>query len=47
MKDFWRIMEKDIMSENFSLREWIVYGVVAPMVLIAGCVIAEWISSWM
>lgn len=45
MKEFLRIMEKDIMSENFSLREWIVYGVVAPVVLIAGCVIAEMIGK--
>ena len=41
MKDFWRIMEKDIMSENFLLREWVIYGIVAPMVLVIGCVIGE------
>ena len=43
MKDFLKIMEKDIMSESFSRREWFVYGIVYPVVLLAGCVIAEMI----
>ena len=45
MKDFWRIMEKDIMSENFSLREWVIYGIIAPVVLVIGCVIGEFITK--
>ena len=35
------------MSEGFSKREWVIYGIIAPVVLVIGCVIAEWISSWM
>ena len=34
MKEFLKIMGKDIMSENFSKRECLVYGIVAPMVLV-------------
>ena len=35
------------MTEGFSRKEWVIYGIIAPVVLVIGCVIAEWISSWM
>lgn len=34
MKEFLEIMGKDILSENFSKRELVVYGIVAPVVLV-------------
>ena len=37
MKDFFEIMGKDIMSENFTSREYLVYGIVAPVVLVLVC----------
>ena len=45
MKDFLKMMEKDYMSEGFSKREWMIYGIIAPMVFVVGCVIAEAIAS--
>jgi hypothetical protein len=27
-------MEKDILSENFTKKEYVVYGIVAPLVLV-------------
>ena len=34
MKDFFEIMEKDFMDENFSEEEVILYGIIAPLVLV-------------
>ena len=41
MKEFLEIMGKDIMSENFTRREYVVYGIVAPLVLLLVCGLAE------
>ena len=41
MKEFMEIMGKDIMSENFTSREYVVYGIVAPLVLVLLCGLAE------
>jgi hypothetical protein len=40
MKEFLEIMGKDIMSENFTRREYVVYGIVAPVVLVLLCGLA-------
>ena len=40
MKQFFEIMAKDILSENFTARECVVYGVIAPALLIAIAIIA-------
>jgi hypothetical protein len=40
MKKFFEIMGKDILSENFTRREYVVYGIVAPLVLVLVCVLA-------
>ena len=45
MKKFLEIMEKDILSENFSNKEYIIYGIIAPIVLVALMGIAGWIDS--
>lgn len=34
MKEFLEIMGKDIMSENFTRKEYLVFGIVAPVVLV-------------
>ena len=45
MKDFLKMMEKDYMSEGFTKREWMIYGIIAPVVLVIGCVFADWIAK--
>ena len=40
MKKFIEIMGKDILSENFTRRDYVVYGIVAPLVLVLVCVLA-------
>jgi len=40
MKDFLNIMGKDILSENFTKKEYVVYGIVAPLVLVLVCGLA-------
>jgi len=40
MKEFLEIMGKDIMSENFTRREYVLYGIVAPLVLVLLCGLA-------
>lgn len=41
MKQLFSILAKDLQSENFTLKEMVVYGVVAPMALVAVCMIAS------
>jgi hypothetical protein len=45
MKELFDILRKDIMSENFTRRELVVYGIIAPLALIAACVLAEVINA--
>jgi hypothetical protein len=40
MKEFMKIMGKDIMNENFTRKELVVYGIVAPLVLVLMCGLA-------
>lgn len=40
MKQFFEIMGKDIMNENFTRREYVVYGIVAPVILVLLCGLA-------
>lgn len=40
MKEFFEIMGKDIMNENFTRKELVVYGIVAPLVLVLACGLA-------
>jgi len=39
MKEFLDIMGKDILSENFTRREYVVYGIVAPLALVLVCLL--------
>lgn len=41
MKKFMEIMGNDILSENFTCRDYVVYGIVAPLVLVLVCVLAD------
>ena len=45
MKEFLKMMEKDYLTEGFSRKEWVIYGIIAPVVLVIGCVIAEMIGG--
>lgn len=38
-------MMKDIQKENFTKREYVVYGVIAPLALVAIMLFAGWIES--
>lgn len=40
MKEFFETMGKDILSENFTKKEYVVYGIVAPLVLVLLCGLA-------
>lgn len=35
MKEFFEIMLKDIYSEHFTRREFVIYGIIGPLVLFA------------
>ena len=41
MKEFFEIMEKDIRQENFTEREMLVMGVIAPTAFIMVCVLVN------
>lgn len=45
MKEFFEIMGKDILSENFSKREYVIYGILTPIVLIGIMALAGWLES--
>ena len=39
------LFRRDIFAENLTKKELVVYGVVAPLALIAACVLAEVINT--
>ena len=45
MKEFFKIMEKDIMREKFTRKEVIIYGTVYPLALIIIMYIAGWLET--
>lgn len=45
MKEFLEIMGMDILAENFSRKQMVVYGVIVPIVFIALMAIAGWMDS--
>ena len=45
MKEFLRIMGKDIMDEHFSTREYVIYGILTPIVLICIMALAGWLET--
>ena len=45
MKELIEIMLKDIKDEDFSKREYIVYGILTPLVLVALMAVAGWMET--
>ena len=45
MKEFLKIMGKDILSENFTRKEYIVYGILVPLVLVAIMALSGWLET--
>lgn len=45
MKEFFETMEKDYQKENFTKQEMIIYGIIAPVVLVAVMALAGWMES--
>lgn len=45
MKELIEILLKDIKDENFTKREYIVYGIATPLVLVALMAVAGWLET--
>ena len=45
MKELIEILMKDIMDEHFSKREYIVYGILTPIVLVGIMALAGWLET--
>ena len=45
MKEFLGIMGKDIMDEHFTKSEYIVYGILTPIVLVGIMALAGWLET--
>ena len=45
MKEFLRIMGKDIMDEHFTRKEYMIYGILTPLVLVALMAFAGWLET--
>lgn len=45
MKEFLNMMEKDYKSEDFTKKEIVVFGVIAPIVLLAVLAIIGWLDT--
>ena len=45
MKEFLRIMGKDIMDEHFTTREYVIYGILTPIVLFGIMALAGWLET--
>ena len=45
MKEFLETMEKDYRDENFTMKEIVVFGVIAPIVILAIIGIIGWLDS--
>lgn len=45
MKEFIEIMMKDIYDEHFTAREYVIYGILTPIVLIGIMALAGWLET--
>ena len=45
MKEFLNMMEKDYKSEDFTKKEIVVFGVIAPIVILAVLAIIGWLDT--
>lgn len=44
MKEMLKVFEKDIQEEDFTRKEKIVYGIIAPAVLIIITILGSWLE---
>ena len=45
MKEFIEIMMKDIYDDHFTKREYVIYGILTPIVLIGIMSLAGWLET--
>ena len=45
MRKFFEIMEKDIHKDNFTRKEWLVYGILVPVIMMVLMGIAGWLET--
>lgn len=45
MKELIEILTKDIKDENFTRKEYIVYGILTPLVLVGIMALAGWLET--
>ena len=45
MKEFLNIMGKDIMDEHFTRKEYVIYGILTPIVLVGIMALAGWLET--
>ncbi len=45
LKEIISVLQKDIEAEGFTKREYVIYGIIAPLALIAACVLAELLNK--
>lgn len=45
MKEILDILMKDIMDEHFTKKEFVIYGILTPIVLIAIMALAGWMET--
>lgn len=45
MKEFLRIMGKDIYDEHFTRKEYVIYGILTPLVLVGIMALAGWLET--
>ena len=45
MKEFFEIMMRDIYSEHFTRREFVIYGIIGPLVLFAAILLGGIIEA--
>ena len=44
MKEFWNIMKKDFLSEHYTTKELVIYGILVPIVLFGLMCLADWMD---
>ena len=45
MKELFNIFKDDILNEKITKKDVLIYGVVAPIAIVALCWLAEWINA--
>jgi hypothetical protein len=45
LKAICNVFDKDIATENFTKREFVIFGIKVPLALIAACVLADYLFN--